>query len=150
MSENYSRPPSPQRQGSGRFALGCAGLAIAGLAVVLAIALYGGWFFAEGYKHDQGLNSALALVRSNSVAQSILGEDIAIEEMQSETFSATTGDGRTVSYIVRLKGRRAEGLLHVMLHSQGNDTKIVSIVLTGPDDERYNLTAPESTPARSI
>jgi len=144
--------PAPRQLHRSRSALfGWAGLIVVAAILVCAAVVYGSWFFAEGYRNDQGLKDALALVKASPVAQSILGDSIAIEDMQSETFSATTGNGRTMSYTVRLKGRRAEGFLHVMLHSQGNETKIVSIVLTGPDDERYNLTAPEVTaPLRSI
>ena len=77
-------------------------------------------------------------------------DGIAIESMESETFSAITGKGKTVSYTMKLKGSRAEGQLHVMLHSAGGEMKIVSMVLTGPDNERYNLTAPQTGPSNSI
>jgi hypothetical protein len=152
VTDSYSsRPSQPRPHRSRGHHLGCAGLALATAILVCAAFVYGGWFFAQGYRNDPGLKNALAVVRANPVAQSILGDGIAIEDMQSETFSATTGHGKTVSYTVRLKGKRAEGLLHVMLHSVGSDTKIVSIVLTGPDEERYNLTAPEvAAPAGSI
>lgn len=119
--------------------------------MVGALALYGGWFFSQGFKHDRNLETAMAAVRGNAVAHAVLGDGIAVESMESETFSAVTGKGKTVSYTVKLKGNRAEGQLHVMLHSTGGNMKIVSMVLTGPDNERYNLTASSgTTPSSSI
>ena len=133
---------------------GCLWGCLGSLAVVAAIAggliVYGGWFFAQGYKSDGNLDTAMAALRTNPVAHAVLGDGIAIESMESETFSAVTGKGKTVSYTVKLRGNRAEGQLHVMLHSAGGDMKIVSMVLTGPDNERYNLTASQTQPSSSI
>ena len=128
----------------------CVGLVVAAVVLVGGLALYGGWFFSQGFRHDRNLETAMAAVRVNPVAHAVLGDGIAVESMQSETFSAITGKGKTVSYTVKLKGNRAEGQLHVMLHSAGGDMKIVSMILTGPDNERYNLTAPGTAPASSI
>jgi hypothetical protein len=142
--------PEPVPRRSHGCLLGCLG----SLAVVAAIAggliVYGGWFFAQGFKSDRNLNIAMAALRTNPVAHAVLGDGIAIESMESETFSAVTGKGKTVSYTVKLRGNRAEGQLHVMLHSAGGDMKIVSMVLTGPDNERYNLTASQTQPSSSI
>ena len=133
---------------------GCLWGCLGSLAVVAAIAggliVYGGWFFAQGYKSDRNLDTAMAALRTNPVAHAVLGDGIAIESMESETFSAVTGKGKTVSYTVKLRGNRAEGQLHVMLHYAGGDMKIVSMVLTGPDNERYNLTASQTQPSSSI
>jgi hypothetical protein len=90
-------------------------------------------------------------VRANPVAREILGSDIVVEGMESETFSALTGTGKTVTYSLRLKGDKGEGRLHVVLHSAGHEMKLVSLVLTGPDEQRYNLTgAGTSPPSNSI
>jgi hypothetical protein len=112
---------------------------------------YGGWFLREGFRSDPSLDHAISIVRANPTAREVLGDDISVESMQSETFSATTGKGKTVTYTLRLKGQKAEGSLHLMLHSSGKEMKIVSMVLTGPDDQRYNLTGAGSTvPSNSI
>jgi len=143
-------PETAPRRTHGCF-WGCLGLILAVVAVGGGLMLYGGWFFHQGFKSDRNLETAMAAVRTNPVAHAVLGDGIAIQSMESETFSATTGKGKTVSYTVRLKGNRAEGQLHVMLHSAGGDMKIVSMVLTGPDNERYNLTASKAAaPSNSI
>jgi hypothetical protein len=117
------------------------------LAIVGAGGLfYGGWFVYQGYKDDPALRSAMTLVRENPVAREVLGGDIVIESMESEIFSATTGTGKTVTYALLLKGDKGEGRLHVMLHSSGHEMKIVSMVLTGPDDQRYNLSGAKAAP----
>jgi hypothetical protein len=110
---------------------------------------YGGWFISQGYRSDPALESAMMQVRTNPVARDVLGDNIAIESMESEMFSAATGTGKTVTYSLRLKGAKGEGRLHVVLHSAGHDMKIVSMVLTGPDDQRYNLTGAAAAPPSS-
>lgn len=130
--------------------MSCLGLILIVVIGVGALVAYNGWFFSSGYKDDPNLQNALTVVRANSVAQAVLGNGIAIESMQSETLTAVTGHGKTVAYTVQLKGSRAEGSLHVMLHSGGKEKmKIVSMVLTGPDNERYNLTSSSGTSATS-
>jgi hypothetical protein len=112
---------------------------------------YSGWFFYQGFQNDPTLQSTMKLVRANRVAQEVLGNDIVIESVESETFSAATGKGKTVTYSLRLKGNKAEGHLHVLFHSAGHALKIVSMVLTGPDEARYNLTNGQTaTPSNSI
>jgi hypothetical protein len=143
--------PAPVPRRSNGILWGCVGSLLVVAALVGGLLLYGGWFFLDGFKNDRDLETALAVVRGNPVAHAVLGDSIAIEGMESETFSAATGSGKTVSYTVRLKGNRAQGQLHVMLHSAGGDMKIVSMVLTGPDNARYNLTSPEAAaPSNSI
>jgi hypothetical protein len=110
---------------------------------------YGSWFVYQGYKSDPALERAMTQVRANPVAREILGSDIVVESMESETFSAITGTGKTVTYSLRLKGDKGEGRLHVVLHSAGHEMKIVSLVLTGPDEQRYNLTGVGAAPPSS-
>jgi hypothetical protein len=123
--------------------------------VLIAVAtagafLYGKWMLQEGFRNDPALQRALGEVRRNHVAQDVLGNGIVIETIESETFSATTGKGKTVTYALHVKGDKAEGELHILLHSSGHEMKIVSMVLTGPGEERYNLTAAPSQNAGSI
>jgi hypothetical protein len=149
VAQTDASAPVPRR--SHGIVWGCVVSVILIAALVGGLMLYGGWFFYEGFRHDRDLETALAAVRGNPVAHAVLGDGIAIEDMESETFSATTGNGKTVSYTVRLRGNRGQGQLHIMLHSAGGDMKIVSMVLTGPDNARYNLRASETpVPANSI
>lgn len=143
--------PEPVPRRSHGCLWGCLGSIIIVAAVAGGLVLYGGWFVSQGFKSDRNLETAMARIRANPIAHAVLGDGIAVESMESETFTAVTGKGKTVSYTVKLKGNRAEGQLHVTLHSAGGDMKIVSMVLTGPDNERYNLTAPETAvPSNSI
>ena len=143
--------PAPQRsRRSNGFLFGCLASGFVVVALVVGAIIYAGWFMSAGYKNDPDLKNALAMVRASPVAQSVLGVPIAVEGMESETFSTATGDGKTVSYTVKLKGARAEGQVHVMLHSDGGEMKVVSIVLTGPGNERYTLSSQQTAPASSI
>ena len=150
MAESDIQSPPPRRTGRG-LVLGCLGLTVLIIAAIAGLGLYASWTMNEGYRNDPHLKSALEMVRASPVAQSVLGAPIDVEGMQSEAFTTTSGVGRTVSYTVKLKGARAEGSVHVMLHSEGGDMKIVSVVLTGPDDERYTITSQQQTaPPNSI
>src|SRR5258708_39414184 len=96
-------PEHVPRRSHGLF-WGCLGSIILVAAIVGGLLLYGGWVVFQGYKHDRNLETAMAAVRVNPVAHAVLGDGIAVESMESETFSATTGNGKTVSYAVKLKG----------------------------------------------
>ena len=120
------------------------------IAAAGGAALYGYWKVHEGFRSDPALQHAMAQVRSNRIAQDVLGSSIVIESMESETFSAATGKGKTVTYALHVKGDKAEGELHILLHSSGREMKIVSMVLTGPGDERYNLTGAEALRSGAI
>ena len=131
------------------------------LAVLLIVALAAGGtiYFAggpivalyRGIKNDPTLQLAMTVVRNDRVAREVLGDDIAIESVDSESFTATIGKGRTATYTALLRGTKGEGRMHVTLHSSGDEMKIVSIVLTGQDGERYNITGkPPTTPSGSI
>jgi hypothetical protein len=150
VSQNEHSPvPMPPRRRGG-CVMGCLALIVIVVVGVGSLFTYNGWFMSTGYKNDPNLQSALSAVRGNSVAHAVLGDGIEIESMQSETLTAATGRGKTVAYTVELKGSRAEGSLHVMLHSSGSEKmKIVSMVLTGPDNERYNLTSSSNNAAPS-
>lgn len=120
------------------------------LIATTAAFFYGKWMLQEGFRNDPALQHALGEVRKNRVAHDVLGNGIVIETIESETFSATKGKGKTVTYALHVKGDKAEGELHILLHSSGHEMKIVSMVLTGPGEERYNLTAVPSPNAGSI
>jgi len=150
VAESDPRPVPPRHAGR-RFVLGCFGFGALALVVLAGLAFYASWTMTQAYRNDPHLKSAIAMVRASPVAQSVLGAPIDVEDMESEAFTTTTGTGKTVSYTVKLKGARAEGSVHVMLHSDGGDMKIVSVVLTGPDDERYTIDAEQqAAPANSI
>jgi hypothetical protein len=128
--------PRPRSHGCLFSCLGIVGLIVLAGAGAM---LYSGWFVYEGFRNDATLQMAMSQVKANRVARDVLGDNIVIESMESETISAATGHGKSVAYAVRLRGSKGEGLLHVLFHSGGHDMKIVSMVLTGPDEERYNL-----------
>jgi cytochrome oxidase complex assembly protein 1 len=136
-----SSEPIPRR--SHGLLWGCLGIVLLIVAGAGGAALYGYWVVHEGFHNDPALQHAMTEVRSNRIAQDVLGGSIVIESMESETFSTATGKGKTVTYALHVKGDKAEGELHILLHSSGHEMKIVSMVLTGPDDERYNLTGAE-------
>lgn len=135
---------------SGGCLRGCLGAILLFAIVVGGLVFYSGWTIYHGLKNDHAVEIALSTVRANPTAVSVLGGDIAIEQVEGETFTSVTGSGKTVSYVMKLRGNRAEGQLHVIFHSQAREEmKIVSMILTGPDEERYNLISPRP-PAGSI
>lgn len=142
--------PSSSRGSGHGFLFGCLGLVLFVIVAIAGLVAYGNWYMNEGYRNDPQLQSALAMVRVSPVAQGVLGMPITVEGVESESFSTASGKGKTVSYTVRLKGSRAEGSVHVMLHSDRGGMKIVSVILTGPDDERYTITQQPGSSQNSI
>lgn len=135
------------RSRSLRSASHARGRLLGSLAVVavLALLITAGIYLGVGYRFggfelDRGLKAAMTLVRHDSVAQEVLGDGIKIERVEGrEFFLPVKGEGDTSTHTVRLRGSKAEGVLHVTLHSSGHDLKIVAMVLTGPDGERHIL-----------
>jgi hypothetical protein len=137
-------PPPPRRRHGCLW--GCVGILVLAAALIAAFVSYSDWFFSSGYKSNPQIQTALTVVRGNTVAHAVLGDAIAMESVESETLTAVKGHGKTVAYTIHLKGSRAEGRLHVMFHSDGKKgMTIVSMILTGPDDQRYNLTSSGSS-----
>jgi hypothetical protein len=151
VSQYESQPPAPPRRSHGCL-FSCLGLILIAALAVGGAFVYGSWSLYQGFKHDPKLEQAMVVVRADHTAHDVLGDNIEVESLESETFTSTTGAGTSSTYTAMLKGSKAEGQLHVTFHTpKGKQRSIVAIVLTGPDGERYNLTnKTATTPSDSI
>jgi hypothetical protein len=149
VAQSLEQAPPPRR--SHGCLWGCLALALL-LAVAAGGAFWwGNWYLTQGVKADPLLQKAMNVVRMSGTARDVLGDNIQIESVVSEHFVSTLGKGRTATYTATLKGTKSEATLHATLHSDGTGMKIVSIILTGPDGTRYNLTEDtQSPPPKSI
>ncbi|MEI9991280.1 MAG: cytochrome c oxidase assembly factor Coa1 family protein [Rhizomicrobium sp.] len=142
-------PPPPPRSGHGCL-WGCL---IAGLIAIVAVVgafSYLGWYFNNGFKDDATLKLVVATVNADPFARSVLGDDIAVTTVSSATVSTVAGSGTTASYIVHLKGSKAEGTLEATVVTHDNVSHVTSLVLTGPSGRRYDLNAPPQIPNNAI
>lgn len=128
-----------QRRGCGS---GCMwGCLIVLLLAALPVILAGGWglwMWNEGYKRDPALRLAAELVKSDGLAQQVLGSGIRVTGVESDSFSWMPGSSRH-SYDMLLEGARAQGDLEVTAHADTAGPRLDSAILTGPDGRRYDL-----------
>ncbi len=149
-------PPTyyyPRRNGSSGCLWGCLiALVLVSLPVILAGA-WGVWMWTEGYKRDPTLRLAAELVKSDGLAQQVLGSGIVVRGVESDSFSWMPGMSRH-SYDLTLEGSRGEGDLEVTAHAGRDGPHLDSAILTGPDGRRYDLLKhqllPGSGPDNSI
>jgi hypothetical protein len=113
--------------------------------------LWTGWSLYQDVGSGPATEKVLALVKSNPTARDVLGDNIKVLDVQSERFTAVLGDHKekSATYTADLQGSKSHGQLHVTLHAaDGNGAmKVVSMILTGPDGTRYNLTDNTLTPS---
>ena len=128
-----------QRRGCGSGCMwGCLIiLFLAALPVILASG-WGAWMWTSGYKRDPALRLAAELVKSDGLAQQVLGSNIRVTGVESDSFSWMPGASKH-SYDMTLEGSRAEGDLEVTAHADTAGPHLDSAILTGPDGRRYDL-----------
>ena len=128
-----------QRRGCGSGCMwGCLiVLVLLSLPVILG-AGWGTWLWTSGYKRDPALRLAAELVKSDGLAQQVLGSGITIKGVESDSFSWMPGMSRH-SYDMQLEGSRAQGDLEITAHADAAGPHLDSAILTGPDGRRYDL-----------
>ncbi|MEJ0026743.1 MAG: cytochrome c oxidase assembly factor Coa1 family protein [Rhizomicrobium sp.] len=142
-------PPPPARSGHGCL-WGCLTAALIAVVALVGTFSYFGWYLTNGFKNDATLKVVVAAVNENQFARSMLGDNIEVTGVSSTTVSTVAGSGTTASYIVHLKGSRAEGTLEASVVTHDNVSHVTSLVLTGPSGRRYDLNGPPQTPNNSI
>jgi hypothetical protein len=152
MVQAQSSAPLP-RSGSGCL----KGCLIAVALVLLPLALvggYGGWFLWQGFRHDPVLGVVSELVRHDGMAEAVLGENIKITGVEGNAFSFVSGLGTHSGYVVELEGSKARGRLALDATTRNGQVHIDSMILTGPDGDRYDLMhhimAPVAAPSTAI
>ena len=110
---------------------------LASLPVILAGG-WGAWMWTSGYRHDPALRLAAELVKSDGLAQQVLGTGITVKGVESDSFSWMPGMSRH-SYDMQLQGSRAQGDLEITAHADTTGEHLDSAILTGPDGRRYDL-----------
>ena len=149
MAQPQDQIPPPRR--SHGCLWGCLGVVL--LAAVLGggAMLWSGWYVTQGFKSDPALVNVLAVVNTNRTAHDVLGDNIQVLDVESERVAAILGQHRekTATYTAQLQGSKGRGELHVTLHATGGAMKVVSMILTGPDGTRYNLTDNTLTPSNT-
>ena len=150
LSAPSSAPPPyyPPRRSNGCL-WGCLILA---LIVILPPALlggYGAWFLYDGYRHSPVLRVVSELVRSDGMAQQVLGSGAVVTGVDGNVFSWMPGK-TSHAYEVSLEGPKGEGHLAVTSHTGLSGMKLDSAILTGPDGRRYDLLKHQRLPDDGI
>ena len=128
-----------QRRGCGSGCMwGCLiVLVLLSLPVILG-AGWGTWLWTSGYKRDPALRLAAELVKSDGLAQQVLGSGITVKGVESDGFLWMPGMS-SHSYDMQLEGSRAKGDLEITAHADAAGPHLDSAILTGPDGRRYDL-----------
>ena len=150
LSAPSSAPPPyyPPRRSNGCL-WGCLILA---LIVVLPPALlggYGAWFLYDGYRRSPVLRVVSELVRSDGMAQQVLGSGAVVTGVDGNVFSWMPGK-TSHAYEVSLEGPKGEGHLAVTSHTGLSGMKLDSAILTGPGGRRYDLLKHQRLPDDGI
>jgi hypothetical protein len=131
---------------------GCLKGCLLALALLLLPALlaggYGAWFLWQGFRNNPTLVAVGELVRRDGIAEAVLGEDIHITGVAGNAFSFVPGLGARSAYVVGLTGSKASGTLAIESHIQSGQVRIDSMILSGPDGERYDLMHHLPVPSR--
>jgi len=136
----------PPHSGSGCLKGCLIALALLLLPVAL-VGAYGGWFLWQGFRHDPVVRAVSELVRHDGMAETALGENIQITGIEGSAFSFVPGLGARSDYVVTLEGSKASGRLAVDATVQHGQVHILSMILTGPGGDRYDLLHHVMTPS---
>ena len=100
---------------------------------------YGAWFLYDGYKRNPVLRVVGELVRTDGLAQQVLGYGATVTEVEGNVFSWVPGRLGN-DFAVMLEGPKGEGHLAVRSHHKAFGPPVLdSAILTGPDGRRYDL-----------
>jgi hypothetical protein len=133
---------------------GCLAAAAIILLPILVVSAYGAWFFYQGFRHDPVLLAVSELVRHDGMAEQVLGENIQVTGIEGDSLAMVPGLGSHSDYRVALAGSKASGTLQVEADSDHGHVHVESMILTGPNGDRYDLMhhtmAPSPVPTTSI
>ena len=104
---------------------GCLAPVVVIAVIALGALVYNTYYFTSGYKEAPGLPAVMTAVRSNPTAARILGRDIQIVQMLFNMPSNAKQNGHRVTYIVAVKGSKAEGRIQssVLIEDSGTTIK---------------------------
>jgi hypothetical protein len=138
--------PAPSRSSSGCLKGCLVALALILLPMIL-VGGYGAWFLWQGFRDDSTLAAVAQLVRHDGMAEAVLGENIQITGVEGNAFSFAPGLGTQDAYVVTLSGSRAGGQLAVDASTDHGRVHINSMILIGPNGDRYDLMHHTMSPA---
>lgn len=138
MSENQRIVYIERPRGPGCL-WGCLGVALLVSLPFIFAWSYGSWFLWRGF-HDTAIaRAAIEMTERDRLARRVLGRPILVTGMEGSAFSFATGVGARNQFVLRLEGPRGQGRLAVTAHTEGREAKIDSLMLTGPDGQKYDL-----------
>jgi hypothetical protein len=132
-------PPAPYRSGHGCL-WGCLIAVLIALGVFAVAISYSGWWLTSGFKSNKTLHFVVETINSEQIARAVLGDNIRIVDLQSSSISSDTTTGTHEAFVARVQGSKAEGTLNVTVETRSGNSRITSMILTGPDGSTYDLT----------
>jgi hypothetical protein len=136
------------RWGSG-FLWGCLTPLLLVVVLIGAGLTYAGYYFVSGYKNDATLQTVLAAVQSHPIARQVLGDNIQIDGFPNFKVNYDAATGHTASYDFDVKGTKARGHVQAALTITNGKTTFNTLILTGPNGEKYDLAGTHGSGAPS-
>ena len=144
----YAEPeqtlPPPRHHGC---LWGCVGVLIAAVVVVAAVFGFGAWHFYSIFGNDARIQVVMETVRKSDEAAIVLGRNIKVLEVETQTFDYATGRGGTATLVLKVAGSNGEGEVKADLDITGKAAKVKSLVLTDSEGRaHYLIGAPPPNP----
>ncbi len=153
----YMDDPRPQKRGGRGCLFGCLGVLLIVAAPLLFAWGYSAWFLYTGFRDSPMMRTIVEMTERDGLAQRVLGPPITVVGLQGNFFSYMPGRGTRDDYRLVLQGSRAMGTLEVTTGSGTGRARIETMILTGPDGQRYDLLTdtvlpggPQGTPDGTI
>jgi len=118
---------------------GCLGVLIAAVVLVVAVFGFGAWHFYTIFGNDARIQTVMETVRKSDEAVSVLGRNIKVLEVETQTFDYATGRGGTATLVLKVAGSSGEGEVKADLDITGQTAKIKSLVLTDSEGRAHYL-----------
>ena len=117
------------------------------MVVVVAVFGFGAWHFYTIFGTDARIQTVMETVRKNGEAAMVLGHNIKVLEVKTQTFDYATGRGGAATLVLKVAGSNGEGEVKADLDITGKAAKIKSLVLTDSEGrEHYLVGAPPPNP----
>ena len=133
--QEEASPPRPRRG----CLWGCLGGLIAAVVIFVAVFGYGAWHFYSIFGNDARIQTVMETVRKSDEAASVLGRNIKVLEVETQTFDYATGRGGTATLLLKVAGSNGEGEVKADLDITGKAAKIKSLVLTDSEGRPHYL-----------
>ena len=135
----YAEPEQTPPQPHHGCLWGCVGALIAAVVLVVAVFGFGAWHFYKVFGNDARIQTVMEAVRKSDEAVMVLGRNIKVLEVETQTFDYATGRGGTATLVLKVAGSNGEGEVKADLDITGRAATVKLLVLTDSEGHAHYL-----------